>query len=110
AQFDHPVVDLPSQYYAAIGEFLFRFAQLEYQLHEIVWLALQLGYEQGRILTIGTDFRVLCGMIGTITHPDADTWVKKHRTIVQEMNHVAGHGRKQIALRNRLAHGSWQSP
>jgi len=109
AHFDHPVMDLPASYYSAVGEFMFRFAQLEYQLHEIIWMAMDLGYQQGRILTIGTDFRVLSATIKTITRPDARVWVK-NKTIIQEMNSIVGNGRKHYGLRNKIAHGSWQSP
>ena len=107
AQFDDPVMDLPQNYYDAIGEYMFRFAQLEYQLHEIVWMAIDLNYRSGRILTIGTDVRVLCGMIQTIRLAEIK-WISKART--QEMNSIAGHARKQIVFRNTLAHGSWQAP
>ena len=109
AQFYHPVMDLPPEYYPAIGEFMFRFAQLENQLHEIVWMAMDLGYQEGRILTIGTDFRVLCAQIKTITRLDARVWVK-NKTLIQEMNSIAGNGRKHLDFRNKIAHGSWQSP
>lgn len=106
AHFDNPVMDLPLSYYSAIGEFAFRFAQLEYQLHEIVWMALDLTYKAGRVLTIGTDVRVLCGMVNTIT--TGALWVT-NKTRIQEMNHIANNARKLSKLRNRLAHGSWQA-
>lgn len=38
--FEHPAMDLEQEYYSAIGEFIFRYAQLEYQMHELVWFAL----------------------------------------------------------------------
>ena len=49
---DDVAIDLPSKYYPAIGEFLFRYAQLEYQMHEIIWRALDLENTEGRVLTI----------------------------------------------------------
>jgi hypothetical protein len=107
AQIDDPVMALPPAYYAAIGEFAFRFAQLEYQLHEIVWMALDLSYKAGRVLTIGTDVRVLCGMVNTIT--STPTWITD-KTRIQEMNSLANNARKLSGLRNRLMHGSWQGP
>lgn len=107
AQFDDPVMDLPPEYYSAIGEFMFRYAQLEYQMHEIVWMAFDLGYKKGRILTIGTDARVLVGMISNIA--GTDLWIR-NPTRKQEMNSVAGTARKYYVLRNRIAHGSWQAP
>jgi len=107
AQIDDPVMALPPAYYMAIGEFMFRFAQIEYQMHEIVWMALDLSYKAGRVLTIGTEIRVLCGMVTTIV--SEPIWIKnKYRT--QEMNSIAGKARKLSTLRNRLAHGSWQGP
>jgi hypothetical protein len=37
--------------YAAIGEFVFRYAQLEYQMHEIVWAVMGLEYKASRALS-----------------------------------------------------------
>src|SRR5262245_12319771 len=105
AQIHEPVMDLPPAYYSAIGEFLFRFAQLEYQLHEIIWKAFKIGPKVGRTMTIGTDIRVLCGMIGTIT--GAKLWIT-NRTHIQEMNGIANGARSHSDFRNSLAHGSWQ--
>lgn len=107
AQFDDPVMALPPSYYTAIGEFAFRFAQLEYQLHEIVWMALDLGYKAGRVLTIGTDARVLCGMVNVIV--SEPIWIQD-KARIQEMNSIANNARKLATLRNRLLHGSWQGP
>ena len=73
AQIDVPVMRLPSRYYRQIGEFIFRYAQLEYQLHEIVWALLALDYKAGRILTVGTDSRVLRAQIAAILK--STTWV-----------------------------------
>jgi hypothetical protein len=107
AVFDDPVMDLQPQYYSAIGEFLFRYAQLEYQMHEMIWFALGLDYKRGRLLTIGSGTRTLRGMIGTIT--STDRWVAS-KTTKQLMNSIASTAKKHFRLRNALAHGSWQAP
>jgi len=107
AQFHDPVMRLPEPYYAAIGEMLFRFWQLEYQMHEIVWFASGIEYKIGRILTIGTDVKVLCGQINNLA--GRDRWVRSAR-LRQEMNSIANNARKLAKPRNQLAHGSWQAP
>jgi phage FluMu gp28-like protein len=106
-RFDHPAMDLDAKYYSAIGEFIFRCAQLEYQIHEIIWMALGLGYKKGRILTIGMDAKALRGILNTITSTDNLIKNKKH---IQEINSIALHSKEFSKLRNHLAHGSWQSP
>lgn len=97
---------LPHTYYPAIGEFLFRFGQLEQQLREIIWMSLDIGNKRGRILTVGADFRALCGQITTIASRDMFVAEKFLR---QEMNYVAGAARKTATFRNSLVHGVWES-
>jgi hypothetical protein len=108
AQIAQPVMGLPHPYYAAIGEFLFRFAQLEYQLNEIIWSALQLDYKTGRTLTIGSDVKVLCQTIKTIANTRRKIWIKDP-TLIQEMNSIANTATSLRERRNAIAHGSWQS-
>lgn len=107
ARFDHPAMDLMPKYYSAIGEFIFRCAQLEYQLHELIWMTTGLGYRNGRIVTIGMKNKVLRGIIGSITATGDMVQSKEH---IQLMHSLAKHARKFAKLRNRIAHGSWQSP
>jgi hypothetical protein len=105
---DDAAIDLPHGYYEAIGEFMFRYAQLEHQMHQIIWRALKIGNKEGRVLTIGTDAKVLCAMINVITSENPwITWVQK-KALVQEMNSIAGDARKMYPFRNVLAHGTWQ--
>jgi hypothetical protein len=100
------VMDLPHQHYPAIGEFLFRFAQLEYQLHEIVWACLDLDFKQGRILTIGTDGKALRQMAKTIT--STQRWVKT-QFLRQEVAGVVNCLKEHVNNRNAIAHGVWGS-
>jgi len=107
SQIDTVVTALPHEYCQPIGEFLFRFAQLEYQLQEVIWAALDLGPKEGRILTIGADGKALRQMAKTITGVDLWVKTKQHK---QEINMVAEALRKHSEMRNAIAHGSWQSP
>lgn len=102
-----PVMQLPASNYRAIGEFMFRYSQLESQLHEIVWHSLRLGYKTGRIVTIGTDSKVLCGMIGTIT--SSRMWIADPK-LAEEMNAISKIVHDFSEDRNLIAHGSWQAP
>ena len=99
--------DLPHEYYAPIGEFMFRYAQLEYMLHEIAWRCIDIDNKQGRTLTIGADVSVLRATINTIT--STDRWVTTPR-IRSEAGYIVGQAKAYAALRNQLAHGSWQFP
>jgi hypothetical protein len=104
---EHEVVmHLPKPYYRAIGEFIFRYSQLEYQLHEIVWMSLDLSHKQGRILTIGTDITVICRQLKVIT--SKDTWVKKKKR-KDEIDYLSKQASDLNEFRNQIAHGSWQS-
>jgi hypothetical protein len=107
AQFAQPAIDLPASYYAAIGEFLFRFAHLEYQLHEIIWASMGLGYKSGRTLTIGTNTNSLRAMIRTIAL--GATWLKGE-ALRKELKAIANEIKDHASWRNAIAHASWQSP
>ena len=106
------VMNLPHQYYPAIGEFMFRCAQLEMQMHEIAWRATNIDNKQGRTLTIGADSKVIRGILGTATIPGMKgAWIPdSEKAIKQEINYLREHSKPFVKLRNRIAHGSWQSP
>jgi hypothetical protein len=96
---------LPIKYYAPIGEFIFRWAQLEYQMHEIIWRGLDIGNKKGRTVTIGMGARTLAAILGTLTLK----WVSDP-TDKQMLHSIAKGVRSLDGFRNQLAHGSWQYP
>jgi len=96
---------LPQEYYTAIGEVIFRSAQLEYQMQEIIWRALEIDNKQGRTLTIGMDARTLSAILGTLTQ----RWLTN--ATEKQLAHSIAKGVRGLApFRNYLAHGSWQYP
>jgi hypothetical protein len=97
--------NLPPAYYPAIGELIFRWAQLEYQMQEIIWRALSIDNKRGRTLTVGKDARALASILRTLTL----RWIT-HPTDKQLTNHVAKCIGSVADTRNMLAHGSWQYP
>lgn len=102
--------NLPHQYYPAIGEFMFRYAQLEYLLHEIIWRCLDIDNKQGRTLTIGAGMEVLLGTLSTITTTTGGSrWVTSSH-VKGEIGNITKPAREYRALRNQLAHGSFQHP
>lgn len=105
-------VNLPHDYYPAIGEFIFRCAQLESQLHEVLWRAIGIDNKQGRVLTIGTDAKVIRGMLRTVAgEASKGRWIPQSKKIlIQEINSLVGKAKEFSDLRNKIAHGSWQSP
>ncbi len=92
---------LPVKYYAPIGEFIFRWAQLEYQMQEIIWRSLGIDNPQGRTLTVGMGARTLRAILGTLTLK----WLT-HPTEKQMANSIAKGMRELENFRNQLAHGS----
>ncbi len=107
--FHEAAVDLPHEYYPAIGEFIFRYAQLEYLLHELIWRCLDIDNKQGRALTIGADISVLMGTLAMVTSPDGKRWVVSSH-VRGEVGNVVKVAKDYKALRNQLAHGTWQHP
>lgn len=100
-----PVIDMPPAYYTAIGEVLQRWAQLEYQMQEILWYGMGLNEKQGRTLTVGMKMHVIMGTLQTATL----FWITD-KTDLQEVNILLKGARKWAADRNHIAHGSWQAP
>lgn len=96
---------LPEDYYTAIGEIIFRWAQLEYQMQEIIWRAMRLDNKQGRTLTIGMDARTLSAIVSSLHKRWLDTPQEKQRA-----GSIAKGVRKLADFRNNIAHGSWQFP
>lgn len=109
------VLNLPHQYYLAIGEFMFRAGQLEVQMQEILWRAIDLDNRQGRVLTVGTAAKTVRAMLQTVVSDEArEQWIKKHtpkgKTIIQRICSLVHKSKEFADLRNKIAHGSWQSP
>ncbi len=96
---------LSAKYYTPIGEVIFRWAQLEYQMQEIIWRALGIDNKQGRTLTVGMGARTLAAVLGTLTKQ----WISDPTET--QMTHSIAKGVRSLSdFRNQLAHGSWQYP
>ncbi len=103
-EFDN-ALQLPKGYYAPIGEVIFRWAQLEYQMQEIIWRSLGIDNKVGRTLTVGMDARTLAAILGTLTQRWLTTPQEKQAA------HSIAKGVRQLSnFRNHLAHGSWEYP
>ena len=104
---DEVSVNLPHEYYPAIGEFVFRFAQLEYLLHELLWRCIDIDNKQGRSLTIGADLSVVIGTLNTVTA--SGRWVASQH-VKGEVGNIIKVAKEFKAMRNQIAHGCWQFP
>jgi hypothetical protein len=104
---DEVAVSLPHEYYPAIGEFMFKYAQLEYLLHELLWRCIDVDNKQGRTLTIGADISAIFATLFTVT--STNRWISTPR-FKGEIGNVVKVAREYKNLRNQLAHGSWQFP
>ncbi|MCH7888874.1 MAG: hypothetical protein IIA00_06305 [Proteobacteria bacterium] len=96
---------LPPEYYPPIGEFMYRWAQLEYQMQEIIWRAVGIDNRVGRTLTVGMGVKTLTAILGTLTR----RWLA-HPTEKQMADSLAKGVRSLTLFRNHLAHGSWEYP
>jgi hypothetical protein len=106
------VMNLPHEYYPALGEFMFRVAQLEMQLHEILWRSMNIGNRDGRILTIGSPAKAIRGMLRNVVSDEMKgTWLdrKKNAGLVQGIEKLLNKAKPFADLRNKIAHGCWQS-
>jgi hypothetical protein len=106
------VMNLKAEYYPALGEFIFRVAQLETQLHEILWRAIGIGNKEGRVLTIGSPIKAIRGMLYNVTSDQMNgRWLdrKTQASLVQRIETLLMKAKPFADLRNKIAHGSWQS-
>lgn len=98
-------LQLPTTYYSAIGETLYRWALLEYQMQEIIWRALDIDNKKGRTLTVGMGSRTLIGILRTLSR----RWAA-NKTEAQMLNSLANGASQIVETRNNIAHGTWQYP
>ena len=98
-------LQLPSRYYAPIGEAIYRWALLEYQMQEIIWRAMGIDNQQGRTLTIGMDARGLTRIFRTLTQ----RWAV-NKTEAKMISSLAKDTSNLYDDRNYLAHGAWGYP
>jgi hypothetical protein len=103
------VMNLPHEYYPALGEFLFRSAQLENQMHNIAWVALNIEPKQGRVLTIGAGAKAVRGMLSTTASEEMrGYWIPLNSALKQGIDSIVRRSKEYTDLRNRLAHGRWE--
>jgi hypothetical protein len=57
---------LPNEYNTQIGAIIAKWATLEFQMMTIIWRAMGLDNEEGRVLTVGMGTQVLCGVLRTL--------------------------------------------
>ncbi len=102
--YDLPI-KLPAKYYPAIGELLYRWALLEFQMQVIIWRTLNIDNKKGRTLTVGMSARALMAILRTMSL----RWAG-NKTDIQMLNSIAKHAGKLINVRNSVAHGTWMYP
>jgi hypothetical protein len=105
-------MNLPPDYYPAIGEFMFRCSQLEMQMHQIAWRVFNLENPVGRILTIGTPYKAIRSMLGASVSPEMKGSLipDKEKSVIQAINSLTLKSKQYFDLRNKIAHGGWEYP
>jgi hypothetical protein len=85
-----------------IGDIITRWGYLQFQLGVIIRVALRLKKATGRVLTIGMEVGVLCGVLRTISK--TDRWIKD-KTIRAQIKTLANDVQNAVENRNNYAHG-----
>lgn len=93
---------LPDEYYTQIGAIIAKWATLEAQMMFIIWRAMGLENEEGRVLTVGMGTQVLCGILRNLPRK----WVTDEKLKVA-LSQLVKFVSDSADSRNYLAHGMW---
>lgn len=93
---------LPADILSGIDLIIGWWGYLQFQLGVIIRKAMKLHNDTGRVLTYGPDLKVLCNIIGTLTH--SDHWIKD-KGIRDDLKKLIKDVRDNSEKRNDYAHG-----
>lgn len=96
------MLSLTDNYYVVIGACLSRWAALEYEIQNIIWAAMGLTIEEGRVLTVGMGLQALVGISRNLGKR-----VIKDEQIKKEIEELMDRVWEYYDFRNNLAHGIW---
>jgi hypothetical protein len=94
--------ELTPEILSGIGEIVARWGYLQHQLGVIIRVALGLKKDVGRVLTVGMELGVLCGVLRTLSK--TDRWVKDEKTR-NDIKKLANDIQEAAEHRNNYAHG-----
>ncbi len=92
---------LPPEYFAKIGEIIFVWARLEYQLGVLIREGYLIDKDTGRALTIGMDIGVACGVLRTLTY--TNHWVED-KAVIKELRELVTDIKDKTEHRHQFAH------
>src|ERR1051326_189501 len=103
-EWQDPIIDLRPDYHLAMGQLLQRWAQLEYQLQEVIWYGMGISEKQGRMLTVGMSMDAIWGTVRNV----AKNWIKdpSDQAIAKK---ISDRMQDFQDARKYIAHGRWQS-
>ena len=93
---------LPDEYNTQIGAIIAKWATLEFLMMTIIWRAMGLDNEEGRVLTVGMGTNVLLGILRNLPK----RWIADDLTKKEVADLVKAVG-ESVEARNYLAHGVW---
>jgi hypothetical protein len=93
---------LTDPYYLHIGAIVHKWATMEYLLQNIIWRAMGLDREQGRVLTIGMGVEVLSGVLRNLPRK----WITDQK-IKDDLQALLKLVKDHVEYRNYLVHGVW---
>lgn len=85
-----------------IGQLIAAWGYLQFQLGVIIRVALKLKKDTGRVLTVGMEINVLCGVLRTISK--TDHWIK-HAGMREAIKKLVKDVQNAVENRNNYAHG-----
>lgn len=91
------------RFYAALGEFVFEFSQLEFTIRHFLGMALDLGEDRFDVITSPYDFAALCKV-------SLQVWLTTPGLSKKELAKVKRYFNDCLELnteRNRIVHGTW---
>lgn len=94
--------ELPPEILSGIGAIIARWGYLQHQLGVIIRVALKLKKDAGRVLTVGMEINVLCGVLRTIAK--TDQWVGD-ANVRDAIKKLAKDVQDAAENRNNYAHG-----
>ena len=95
-------LDIPNEYYSAIGAVLAKWALLEWQVQNVIWSSIGIGPKEGRTLTIGMHSQTLTAILRNLPRK----WITD-ASLNKEVIALADGMKALVPSRNYLAHGIW---
>lgn len=93
---------LPSELLVVLGEIIFRWGRLQWQLANMLVVGFEVPKDTGLVLTSTMDIGFLCDTLRALTYNEC--WVSDE-PLREEIRRLAGDVKNKASVRNNYAHG-----